>query len=130
MDTTEQIYEVEASDSLVLNRLDYAIRLRISEFSGAEFKVWMCHLSHANNKSGRSFAGVRMLIRETGLSEHAIKLAHAGLVRKGWLKRYRVVNSKNGQRTTSTTFCKWPPPIPGSMWERAERMRRNGNGKP
>src|SRR5712664_45104 len=47
---TAAILEREAKDSLALNRLPYEIRYRITEFTGAEFKVWMAHLSHAHGK--------------------------------------------------------------------------------
>lgn len=120
---TAKVYELEAKDSIRLNRLPYAIRYRISEFTGAEFKVWMAHLSHAHNKDKRSFAGVELLMNETGLSENGIKNAHAGLVRKRWITRYRAADSQTGERTTSTTFCKWPPPVPGTLYERWVRRR-------
>lgn len=111
----------EAGNSLCLNRIPYWIRYRLGEFTGAELKVWLAHLSHANKKTKKSFAGVKLLMKETGLSEQGIKLAHRGLVNKGWIKRYQTIDAKTKRRKTSTTFCQWPPTKPGTFWEQTEK---------
>ncbi len=127
VDTTKELYEAEASDSICLNTLPYAIRQRLSEFTGGELKAFLCLLSHANRKEMRVWAGMKLLIRETGLSENGLDNAIAGLKKKGWIKRFQTVNSKTGQRMTASTFCKWPPPVPGTMWARVvERKNRRG----
>jgi hypothetical protein len=123
----ESIYRAEAEDSICLNTLPYAIRARLSEFTGAELKLLLCLLSHANRKEMRVWAGMKLMLRETGLSKFGLDAAIAGLKKKGWIKRFQIVNEKTGQRMTTSTFCKWPPPVPGTMWARlAERKDRNG----
>src|SRR5258708_2594054 len=120
-DNKQAIMEREAASSLNLNRLPYQIRYRLWEFTGAEFKVWMAHLSHAHGKDKRSFPSIALLIEETGLSEAGIMIARRGLVKKGWLVKYAVVDSKTKKRKSSTAYCKWPPPRPDSLYARVAK---------
>jgi len=102
--------------------LPYEIRSRLNEFTGSEYKVWTCLLSHANSKhGGKAWCGVTLMMRETGLSKHGVDDAISGLRAKGWISRYQSRNNATGQRTTASTWCKWPPTIPGSHWDRIER---------
>lgn len=121
--TLDDLYAQEAANSLTLNVLSYDIRYRLSELTGAEFKVWMAHLSHANVSHKRSFPRIETLAQETGLSEHGVKIAHQGLVRKGWLKRIRLLNATSRRYVTSSSFCQWPPPVPDSLYERVQKRK-------
>ena len=121
---SERIKAAEAETSLCLNRLPYHIRARICEFTGAELKVWIALLSHANKDSRRAWVGYNLLMRETGLSYHGVKEAIRGLRQKGWISRYQTVDPKTGQRTTASTFCKWPKPVDGTPWQRILRLRK------
>jgi hypothetical protein len=120
-----EVYEAEMRDSVSLNTLPFAIRSRLGEFTGAELKVYLCLLGHANVKSLRTWAGLSLVRRETGLSEHGVTMAIAGLVRKRWIKRFGTRDPKTNQRRASTTFCKFPLPVRGTHWARiVERMQR------
>ena len=90
----QTVYDREALDSLCMNTLPYAIRYRVAEFTGAELKVWMCFLSHANRQGKRAFVGMKRLLDETGLSEHGLDNAIAGLKKKGWINRFPLVNAQ------------------------------------
>ncbi|HWZ82837.1 MAG TPA: hypothetical protein VNW47_09445 [Terriglobales bacterium] len=125
-DETQDVYAAERACSITLNTLKYAVRYRLSEFTGAELKVFICLLSHANNKTKRAWVGLGAVLRETGLSQCGIKLAIAGLKRKGWIKRFQVRHATTHQRMTATTFCKWAPPVPGTLWARIESRVQRG----
>lgn len=126
---TESIMAREAASSLCLNTLPFAIRYRLSEFSGSEFKVWMAHLSHAHRKDKRSFISIALLRRETGLSLATVKAARRGLIKNGWMVRYKAVDKKTGKRKSSTVYCKWPPPIPGTMYAALEERKEASSGE-
>jgi hypothetical protein len=64
--------------------LPVGIRDSLSTLSGAELKVWICYMSHAN-KDGIAWPGRDLLCDETGLSPETVSSARSGLKRKLWL---------------------------------------------
>lgn len=116
----------DMGDALMFKRLSYEIRCRLNEFTGAEFKVWMCLLSHANSKRGnRAWCGIKLIARETGLSKHGVDDAIAGLKEKGWIVRQQVHSCATGQRTSASTWCYWAPTVKNSMWDRVSRASKS-----
>ena len=108
-----------SADKLIFKHLPYQVRSRLNEFTGAELKVWLCLLSHANSKhDGKAFPGISLMVRETGLSKHGVDNAIGGLKDKGWIVRSSTYSRATGQRTAASTWCKWAPAISGSHWER------------
>jgi hypothetical protein len=108
-----------SADNLIFKHLPYQVRSRLNEFTGAELKVWICLLSHANSKhDGKAFPGISLMVRETGLSKHGVDNAIGGLKDKGWIVRSSTYSRATGQRTAASTWCKWAPAISGSHWER------------
>ena len=124
------LFDAEAESSLTFKRLPYQIRSRLNEFTGAEFKVWICLLSHVSEKKHkRAWAGLKLVMRETGLSRHGVEDAVAGLRRKGWITRYQTRSAATGQRTTATSWCKWAPVLEGSHWERVAHRTLKTDGR-
>jgi hypothetical protein len=123
---TDRIFADESADALLFKLLPYQIRARINEFTGAEFKVWIYLLTRANFKHGRRvWAGKKLIMEETGLSEHGVRAAIAGLLGKGWITRCQMVNRETGRFTSASTWCKWAPTIKGTHWSRIEeRVKR------
>jgi hypothetical protein len=67
-------------------KLPVRIRNRLHELSGAEIKIWIAYLTHANTDN-IAWPSLETLQKETGLSEDWISQSRSTLTEKGWFVR-------------------------------------------
>jgi hypothetical protein len=71
--------------------IPFSLRERLHEFTGNEFKLWMCLYLHSD-REGEAYPSNKTLMQETGLTRNTLAEAKKGLRAKGWMtstQRYR-----------------------------------------
>jgi hypothetical protein len=110
------------------------LRDRLHEFSGAQLKVWLAYLTHANQDfGGLAWPGLELLTKETGLSDDYISQVRWELVKKGWLVSKGIVRKKDGTFSGAPAFQPVIPelsdagisPVP----EKVRPRKKSGTGK-
>lgn len=109
------------------------LRDRLHEFSGAQLKVWLAYLTHANKEfDGLAWPGLDLLRKETGLSDDYISKVRWELVKNGWLVSKGIIR-KNGKFSGAPAFLPVIPersdagnsPVP----EKVRNRKKYGTGK-
>jgi hypothetical protein len=110
------------------------LRDRLHEFSGAQLKVWLAYLTHANQEfGGLAWPGLELLTKETGLSDDYISQVRWELVEKGWLVSKGIVRKKDGTFSGAPAFQPVIPELSGAginpVPEKVRHQKNSGTGK-
>jgi len=104
-------------------KLPVRIRNRLHELSGAEIKIWVAYLTHAN-ADNIAWPGLETLQKETGLSEDWISQSRGTLSEKGWL-----VRSDDERKSGRFGSPRFQPVIPSEHHTKESPVRRESGAE-